>query len=56
MAARVHKPLRNDRPVFSSEMAPHVDKTATVSQSQKPGLGPQKGLDTKTDWSTDCRL
>jgi hypothetical protein len=37
--------LTKDRPVLSSERAPHKDKTVTVKQ----------GLDTKTDWLTVSR-
>jgi hypothetical protein len=38
------------RPVRSSETAPHISKTAVVRELHKSGLGPQMGLDTKTDW------
>jgi hypothetical protein len=47
--------VTNDRPVLSSERAPHIDQTATVWQYQKSGPGLQKGLDTKTGWPTDRR-
>jgi hypothetical protein len=43
MAARVHRPLKNDRPVFSSERTPHVDKTVTGSNKNLV-LGPGRGL------------
>jgi hypothetical protein len=34
----------NDKPMFSSERAPHLNKTATVWQQQKFGLSLQKEL------------
>jgi hypothetical protein len=41
--------LTNDRPVISSERAPHVDRTVTVKQELISDHEPQMGLDTKTD-------
>jgi hypothetical protein len=35
--------LANDRPVLSSERAPHINKPATVMQMQISGLKPQMG-------------
>jgi hypothetical protein len=43
-----------DRPVLSSERAPHINKP--VSDSIKNLIiSHRKGLDTKTDWPTDRR-
>jgi hypothetical protein len=42
-----------DRPVFSSETAPHGNKNVTVRQKQISGHEPQMRLDTKTYWLTD---
>jgi hypothetical protein len=39
----------NDRPVLSSERAPHMDRTVTFKQEEISGHEPQRGLDTKTD-------
>jgi hypothetical protein len=41
--------LTNDRPVLSSETAPHIDRTVTVKQELISGHEHQMGLDTKTD-------
>jgi hypothetical protein len=41
--------VTKDRPVLSSEKAPHKDKTVTVKQQEISGHEPQMGLDTKTD-------
>jgi hypothetical protein len=38
-----------DRPVFSSERAPHKKKTVTAKQQSTSGNESQLGLDTKTD-------
>jgi hypothetical protein len=40
--------LTNDRPVPSSERAPHMDVTETFKE-QISGHEPQTGLDTNTD-------
>jgi hypothetical protein len=32
-----------------NDRLPHTDRTATLSYEHKSGLGPQMGLDTKTD-------
>jgi hypothetical protein len=47
--------FRHDRPTLSSERAPHkkTKKRNNHDESLKSGHGPQKGLDTKTDWLTD---
>jgi hypothetical protein len=42
----------NDRPVLSSEKAPHIDKLATDSNKNLV-LGPRWLLETKTNWLTD---
>lgn len=36
----------NDRPVLLSERVYHINKSETVSQKQKSGLGPQKWFNT----------
>jgi hypothetical protein len=41
-------PLKNDRPVLSSETAPHMDKTEAFKQEEISGHEPQTGLDIKT--------
>jgi hypothetical protein len=41
--------------LFGPSEGAHIDKTATVWKQQKSGLGPQKGLDTKTDRPADRR-
>jgi hypothetical protein len=46
----------SDRPILSSQRAPHINKPETVWQQQKYGLEPQMGLDTKTDWPIDSPL
>jgi hypothetical protein len=38
----------NDRPVLSSERAPHKNQTVNVKQQKIFGHEPQMGLDTKT--------
>jgi hypothetical protein len=38
----------NDRPVLSSERAPHKNKTVTVKEQYISGHEPQMGLDAKT--------
>jgi hypothetical protein len=43
----------NVRPNFSSERAPHIDKTAVAWQYQKSDLEPQIGLGTEIVWPTD---
>jgi hypothetical protein len=49
--------LGNDRSALSSERAPHINKSANcLTVTKKSGLGPQMGLDTKTDWPTDRRF
>jgi hypothetical protein len=49
--------LSNDRPVFSSERAPHVDRTETFKQEEISSHEPQTGFNTKTDRQmTDCQL
>jgi hypothetical protein len=45
--------LTKDRPVLSSERAPHNNETVTVKQYKIPGHEPQTGLDIKTDRLTD---
>jgi hypothetical protein len=46
--------LKNDRPVLSSERAPHMNRTETFEQEEISGHESQAGLDTKqTDWLTD---
>jgi hypothetical protein len=55
-ATRIRERLRwrgpaaytKDRPVRSSERAPHKNKTVTVKPSQISGHEPQMGLDTET--------
>jgi hypothetical protein len=44
--------LTNDRPVLSSDNAPHMDRTVTVKQEIIFGHEPLMGLDTKTDLLT----
>jgi hypothetical protein len=51
----VHVTNTDDRPGLSSEGAPDIDKTVNVKQKLISGHEPQMGLDTKTDWPTDCR-
>jgi hypothetical protein len=41
--------LTNDRPVLSSERAPHFDRTVTFKQEEMSGHETQTGLDNKTD-------
>jgi hypothetical protein len=41
--------LLNDRPVLSSERAPHMDRTVTVKQELISGHEAQMGIDTETD-------
>jgi hypothetical protein len=48
--------LTNDRPVLSSERAPHMGRTQTFKKKELSGLEPQTGLDTKTDRLTDRQL
>jgi hypothetical protein len=45
--------LTNDRPILSSERAPHMDRTEIFKQMF--GHEPQTGLDTKTDRLTDSQ-
>jgi hypothetical protein len=42
-------------PVFSSERAPHKNKTVTVNEQEISGHEPQMGLDTKTYRLTDLQ-
>jgi hypothetical protein len=41
--------LTKDRPVLSSERAPHMDRTEVFKQEEISGHEPQTGLDTKTN-------
>jgi hypothetical protein len=45
----------DDRPDFSSEGEPYIDKTVNVKQKLISGHKTQMSLDTKTDWPTDRR-
>jgi hypothetical protein len=48
--------LTNDRPVLSSERAPHMDRAVTFNQEEISAHEPQMGLDTKTARLTDRQL
>jgi hypothetical protein len=48
--------LTEDRPVLSSERAPHKDKTVTVKLNLISGHEPQMRLDTKTDRQSQCNF
>jgi hypothetical protein len=41
--------LTNDRPVLSSERAPHTDRIVIFKQEEISGHEPQMGLDTEAD-------
>jgi hypothetical protein len=47
--------IANDRPVLSSERAPHTDRTVTFKQEETSGHELLPGLDTKTDRLADCQ-
>jgi hypothetical protein len=48
--------LTNDRPVLSSERAPHMDRTVTFKLEEISVYEPQTGLDTKIDRLPDRQL
>jgi hypothetical protein len=48
--------LKNDRPVFLSDRALHMDRTIAFKQEEISGHEPQMGFDTKTDRLTDRQL
>jgi hypothetical protein len=41
--------MTNERPVLSSERAPHIDETITLKQKQISGHKSQMELDARTD-------
>jgi hypothetical protein len=41
--------LTNDRPILSSERAPHVDRTVTFKEEEISDHEPQTGLNTEID-------
>jgi hypothetical protein len=45
--------LTNDRPVFSSEKAPHMKRTEIFKEKEISGDEPQTGVDINTDRLTD---
>jgi hypothetical protein len=47
--------MTKDRPIFSSERAPHIDKPKSAQQYLVSGHQPQMGLNTKMSGMTDRR-